>query len=562
MQTRQSASVLGLDISSLQTINDAADMFSDFPDYIIFRAYGSDHTGSGDGSMEGFVTQAKDNGVPSTGYYFATPFIDSSIGIDTDAAIVDLAETQAQQFIDKLESAYGAGNYGDLIPMLDVESYTDNYNNHGHTSTGGNYPMDSGMTAAQLLTFIKGFRDYFFNTTNRRLGFYSNRYFLTDPAEMGMSDAQLQEISDMPLWLAEYDEYYPSNTDPTGAPDNLAGWDKFVLWQYGVIADADTHGVYHAQNKVDHNRTTSVDLLKPIDPPTDVTPTQNGDLLTVTFTPPTAIDYIGSSLYVNGVWRKWATAGMSSIDLDISTFTRDTTYTVQMVSEDEYSDFGYSTEKSILLEPTTTETTTEGAADMPKRTTGITGSSLNSFVVDAGAVYINFGETDERLLGATREGNSFVVEVETRDMEIDGVRQAVKGTKRVISVTATITCNLLELTADNLAIALTGSDMGEWAADTAATTMTHDTITRSREIGTMDYITNIAIVGKVNNTGENFIGLIYNALATGGLEVAMEDENEAAIELTFTGHIDPDDIADDGSFTEAWEIRMPKPPTA
>ena len=194
---------------------------------------------------------------------------------------------------------------------------------------------------------------------------------------------------------------------------------------------------------------------------------------------------------------------------------------------------------------------------MPKRTTGITSSSLSNFVIDAGAVYINYGEVDERLLGATRGGNTFTIEVEMREMEIDGVRQAIKGTKRIINVVASLTVNLIELTAENLALALTGSTLGEYTQEPAVTP-THDTITRIREIGSMDYVKNVAVVGKVNNATENFIGILNNALSNGGLEIAMEDENEAAIELTFTAHINPDDIADDGSYPEAWEIRMPK----
>jgi hypothetical protein len=196
---------------------------------------------------------------------------------------------------------------------------------------------------------------------------------------------------------------------------------------------------------------------------------------------------------------------------------------------------------------------------MPKRTTGITSTSLSNFVVDAGAVYVNYGEADERLLGATRGGNTFTIEVEQREMEIDGVRQAVRGTKRIISVVATMTVNLLELTAENLALALTGSEITTFTQEPAITP-THDVIRRVREIGSMDYLTNIAIVGKVNNATENFVGILYNALASGGLELAMEDESEASIELTFTAHIDADSIADDGTYPEAWEIRMPITP--
>jgi hypothetical protein len=339
--------------------------------------------------------------------------------------------------------------------------------------------------------------------------------------------------------------------------------------------------LYHVDNQVDHNFTDNLDrLLIPPAPTIDLIEQTADNMITVTYTRPNIIDYLGADLYINGVWKKWGakTANMqNTFTFDITTYARNQTISVQVVIEDSYSDFGRSITKDFLIFPTKAEADayyyppatpevpnpdpipTEGAAYMPKRTTGITAGSLNNFVIDAGAVYVNFGETDERLLGATRGGNTFTIDVEMREMEIDGIRMSAKGTKRVTKVEATIKTNLLEMSAANLALALTGSTIGTWTAE-GATAATHDTIRRTREIGTMDYIKNIAIVGKVNNTGENFIGIIYNALATGGLEAAMEDENEVALEVTFTAHIDPADIADDGSYTEAWEIRMPRTP--
>ncbi|GAH66384.1 unnamed protein product, partial [marine sediment metagenome] len=38
---------------------------------------------------------------------------------------------------------------------------------------------------------------------------------------------------------------------------------------------------------------------------------------------------------------------------------------------------------------------------------GITGSTPENIFIDAGAVYFNYGLSDERLLGATRGGNEF-----------------------------------------------------------------------------------------------------------------------------------------------------------
>lgn len=554
MQTRGSADIIFVDISAYQTITDENLLFSKTP-AIYLRAFGSNHA-TVDATFYERAAMAKAHGVPCGAYYFATPTTDPA----TDGGAE--ARAQADQFITVLQNAFGTGKYGDLIPMLDCEAWD--------STVTPMKPMFYGITGAILLAWIEAFRDHFFARSGRRLGFYSNRYFLTDPTQAAMTTAQITELNNMPLWLAEYDNYYPQNTTDTAAPANLGGWTTYAAWQYLEGVEADQWGLSHFENKVDLNRTDSLDRLLPPPPPTNVNPVQIADnMIEVTFTKPAIMDYLGSSLYVNGVWRKWITAAASSVQLDITGFARNADITVQITAEDTYSDFGRSEVKTLRLFPTAAEadvfygrtTITEGAEGMPKRTTGITGKSLSSFVVDAGAVYVNYGETDERLLGATRGGNTFTIEVEMREMEIDGIRQAVKGTKRVISVVASLTCNLLELTAENLALSLTGSSLTTFTAE-GATAPTHDVIRRTREIGTMDYIKNVAIVGKVNNTNENFIGILYNALSSGGLEIAMEDENEAAIELTFTAHIDADSINDDGSYTEAWEIRKPIVPIA
>ena len=196
-----------------------------------------------------------------------------------------------------------------------------------------------------------------------------------------------------------------------------------------------------------------------------------------------------------------------------------------------------------------------------KRTTGITTDSVKSFIIDAGAVYVNYGETDERLLGATTGGSTFTIETEIRDMEIDGVRAPVRGTRRITMETAKITVRLLEMTSENLLIALTGATVADWnqgGTVDAQNPATHDSITRNRSLRETDHIKNIAVIGKVNGSDEVFIGIIYNALTAGGLEFSMEDESESVLEAEFTGFIDASMINDDGTFVSPWEIRVPK----
>jgi hypothetical protein len=184
------------------------------------------------------------------------------------------------------------------------------------------------------------------------------------------------------------------------------------------------------------------------------------------------------------------------------------------------------------------------------RETGITTETVKRFLVDAGAVYFNYGIAGtERKAGATRGGNSFVVEQDIKEVEMDGAKGPVKGARRVIESRARITANLIEMTADNFKKALAGADSAAYPDDLAKT---HDSIRRTREITDADYIENIALVGNISGTNTPIILIIENALADGNLELSTEDKEEAGLEIQFTGHYDPADLD-----TEPWEIRFP-----
>jgi len=100
---------------------------------------------------------------------------------------------------------------------------------------------------------------------------------------------------------------------------------------------------------------------------------------------------------------------------------------------------------------------------------GVTSDTPGRIVIDAGAVYLDYGLTTQRLLGATRGGNEFTPGRVSRMMEVDGPKGGVKGLKRIIEVNPQITANLIELSVANLIAAIAGanqSDLGyivsEW----------------------------------------------------------------------------------------------------
>lgn len=182
-------------------------------------------------------------------------------------------------------------------------------------------------------------------------------------------------------------------------------------------------------------------------------------------------------------------------------------------------------------------------------TMGLRTETVDHLVVDAGAVYVNLDEPDERLLGATRGGSEFSVEQDVREVEVDGSRGPLKGARRIIESRPTLTTNLLEASEENLLMALPAAE-GTPVPDATATTGT--SIRRRRNIQAADYIKNIAIVGRKSGSNEPIVLKIYNALQDGNFTFGTSDRDETVIELTFTGHFDPNDMD-----VEPWEIINP-----
>lgn len=173
---------------------------------------------------------------------------------------------------------------------------------------------------------------------------------------------------------------------------------------------------------------------------------------------------------------------------------------------------------------------------MTVKTKGLTANSPLYYLMDAGAIYKNLtydavtGEFTGTLLGATAGGNEFALAQEIRSMEADGVKGPTKGHVVIDSETPTLTVNLKELTASNIALAIAGSEIN---SDT-----NYDIITSKKLIELSDYLQNIAFVGRLKGSQKPIVIVIDNAISLEGLTITTSDKNEAIVPVVFTGHED------------------------
>jgi len=182
---------------------------------------------------------------------------------------------------------------------------------------------------------------------------------------------------------------------------------------------------------------------------------------------------------------------------------------------------------------------------------GITANTYKRFIIDAGAVYTGFTDfsTPGTLLGATKGGSQLTIEQEIKDMEVDGARGPVIGSRRITMVKATLTVNFIEHTLANLKRALVGST-------SAVAFVNWDAITRDLVIADSDFLTNIAIIGEVSGDSDGMGIVLDNTIADGNFELAFADKEEGVVTMTFTAHFDPTDLGS-GTDTEPWTIYWP-----
>jgi len=208
--------------------------------------------------------------------------------------------------------------------------------------------------------------------------------------------------------------------------------------------------------------------------------------------------------------------------------------------------------------------------------TGARSRGFREIGIDAGALIENFKDIydlptathdsiidslvteldSDNCLGITRGGSHFVSEAEMRQIEFDGQRVRFKGDAIKGGANPTIETTLLEFSLANLKRIIPSSDV---------VTIGGKTVIRERlRIDDSDYMKSISWV-RERKDGSIIIVTLFNPMNVGNVDIPGEDNNEAAIPVTFTGFNDdftdlanaPYEIAifsaDDGSLSEIAE---------
>jgi phage FluMu protein gp41 len=176
---------------------------------------------------------------------------------------------------------------------------------------------------------------------------------------------------------------------------------------------------------------------------------------------------------------------------------------------------------------------------MAVSTVGYSSATPSRLVLDAGAIYKNVtyatGDFTGTLIGATSGGNEFVFKQTLRQVEIDGAKGPVKGLEIIEKEEAELNVNLKELTAQNVALSIAGSN-------TVTTDVNYDVITSKGKVDLTDYIDSIAYVGRVSGTNKPVVIILKNVLSLEGLNFKTEDNKEVVIPIKFAAHADEADV--------------------
>lgn len=187
---------------------------------------------------------------------------------------------------------------------------------------------------------------------------------------------------------------------------------------------------------------------------------------------------------------------------------------------------------------------------MPKRLSGISNNTAYRQIVDSGVVYVNYGEVDERMIGATQDGVGFTVNQTIRMPEIDGVKGPVMGTRRIIQSIARLTFSPMEWGPNNWKDFIVGATVTENSGLPITDTVTRDKYVLGPEV----HFKNMAIVGVITGSEEPIVIKILNAIIDSEeISGAMEDDAEMTPELQATAHYGAG--AEDG--LEPWEVIIP-----
>ena len=202
------------------------------------------------------------------------------------------ADAQCDGFIDVLQQGFGEGNYGDLFPVVDVET-----------------PTDKSISTTALINWIDRFRKRFEKATRRRLMLYTGVFFVQLYNNFYI-EGRGYPLKNMPLWIALYTAI-PGNPQ---IPPDVGGWTRWRIWQYSESAT-----VAGVSNKVDANwGPNNIDLLTQPDIVKGLQASRKGNVINISWNKNSDIDLLGYNIFANGYWIGTVDANDTNFSIGIN----------------------------------------------------------------------------------------------------------------------------------------------------------------------------------------------------------------------------------------------------
>lgn len=142
----------------------------------------------------------------------------------------------------------------------------------------------------------------------------------------------------------------------------------------------------------------------------------------------------------------------------------------------------------------------------------------------------------ENVLGATSGGNKLSIMSEITQIEVDGALVKVKGLTQKQGETGSLETNLAQHTKESFIRAIVGTEQSSLIKGYAQ-------LTTKALIEASDYLDNIAYVGTMSD-GTECIIIMENALCTSGFELEAKNKETAVLKATFECNADFDDAHD------------------
>ena len=265
MQNRSDKSLFGIDINEYSQGVDFTVLATTI-DFLYLRSSGS-ATGRFrvDRKFLEFARNARSMKIPVGAYHFGVPSYD-----------LTTADSQCDDFINILQDAFGEKDYGDLFPVLDVET-----------------PTDKSISTQALINWIERFKIRFEKKTIIRLMLYTGVFFVEIYNNFFIPNKGYP-LKNMILWIA----YYTAISGNAPVPPDVGGWTRWRVWQYSESAT-----VAGVTSKVDANwGPNSIDLLTQPRNVSGLTVSRKGNTLNISWRKNTDTDLVGYNIFANNYW--------------------------------------------------------------------------------------------------------------------------------------------------------------------------------------------------------------------------------------------------------------------